>query len=253
MIRLQKIEKSFGGNPVLKQVDVSIAEGSVTALIGPSGSGKSTLLRCVNLLEVPDRGTLAIGPETVEFEPGKKLSRDQVQRVRKQTGMVFQNFQLFPHQTVMGNVMEGLLTVQKWPLDRARARAEELLKKVGMSEKADAWPANLSGGQQQRVAIARALAPAPRVLLCDEPTSALDPGLAAEVVDVLRQLATEGMTMLMATHDLRLAASVSREVVFLLDGVVVEAGESRSIFSRPADPRTATFISTLTQDAALGS
>ena len=164
--------------------------------------------------------------------------------------MVFQNFQLFPHQTVIGNVMEGLLTVQKWPLDRARARAEELLKKVGMAEKADAWPANLSGGQQQRVAIARALAPAPRVLLCDEPTSALDPGLAAEVVDVLRQLATEGMTMLMATHDLRLAASVSREVVFLLDGVVVESGESRAIFSHPADPRTATFISTLTQDAA---
>jgi cystine transport system ATP-binding protein len=249
MIRLQKIEKSFGGNLVLKQVDVSIAEGSVTALIGPSGSGKSTLLRCVNLLEVPDRGTLSIGPEIVEFEPGQKLARDQVQRVRKQTGMVFQNFQLFPHQTVIGNVMEGLLTVQKWPLDRARARAEELLKKVGMAEKADAWPANLSGGQQQRVAIARALAPAPRVLLCDEPTSALDPGLAAEVVDVLRQLATEGMTMLMATHDLRLAASVSREVVFLLDGVVVESGESRTLFSRPADPRTATFISTLTQDA----
>ncbi|AYD66332.1 amino acid ABC transporter ATP-binding protein [Achromobacter sp. LC458] len=249
MIRLQKIEKAFGGNPVLKAVDVSIAEGSVTALIGPSGSGKSTLLRCVNLLEVPDRGTLTLGPETVQFEPGVKLARDQVQRVRKQTGMVFQNFQLFPHQTVIGNVMEGLLTVQKWPLDKARARAEELLKKVGMAEKADAWPANLSGGQQQRVAIARALAPAPRVLLCDEPTSALDPGLAAEVVDVLRQLAAEGMTMLMATHDLRLAASVSREVVFLLDGVVVEAGESRTIFSRPEDPRTATFISTLTQDA----
>ncbi|HEY9271204.1 amino acid ABC transporter ATP-binding protein, partial [Achromobacter sp.] len=157
MIRLEKIEKAFGGNPVLKQVDVSIAEGSVTALIGPSGSGKSTLLRCVNLLEVPDRGTLEIGPETVQFEPGRKLSRDQVQRVRKQTGMVFQNFQLFPHQTVIGNVMEGLLTVQKWPLDRARARAEELLRKVGMLDKRDAWPANLSGGQQQRVAIARAL------------------------------------------------------------------------------------------------
>ncbi|WMD20433.1 amino acid ABC transporter ATP-binding protein [Achromobacter seleniivolatilans] len=248
MIRLEKIEKAFGGNPVLKQVDVSIAEGSVTALIGPSGSGKSTLLRCVNLLEVPDRGALIIGPETVQFEPGRKLARDQVQRVRKQTGMVFQNFQLFPHQTVIGNVMEGLLTVQKWPLDRARARAEELLRKVGMAEKADVWPATLSGGQQQRVAIARALAPAPRVLLCDEPTSALDPGLAAEVVDVLRQLATEGMTMLMATHDLRLAASVSREVVFLLDGTVVESGESRTIFTRPADPRTATFISTLTQD-----
>ncbi|MFY2842667.1 amino acid ABC transporter ATP-binding protein [Achromobacter ruhlandii] len=249
MIRLEKIEKSFGGNLVLKQVDVAIAEGSVTALIGPSGSGKSTLLRCVNLLEVPDRGTLEIGPERVEFEPGEKLSRDQVQRVRMQTGMVFQNFQLFPRQTVIGNVMEGLVTVQKWPADRARARAEELLRKVNMLDKAEAWPANLSGGQQQRVAIARALAPAPRVLLCDEPTSALDPGLAAEVVDVLRQLAAEGMTMLMATHDLRLAASVSREAVFLLDGNVVEAGASRDLFTRPRDPRTATFISTLTQDA----
>lgn len=249
MIRLEQIEKSFGGNLVLKQVDVAIAEGSVTALIGPSGSGKSTLLRCVNLLEVPDRGTLEIGPEQVHFEPGLKLSRDRVQRVRMQTGMVFQNFQLFPHQTVIGNVMEGLVTVQKWPADRARARAEELLRKVNMLDKAEAWPANLSGGQQQRVAIARALAPAPRVLLCDEPTSALDPGLAAEVVDVLRQLAAEGMTMLMATHDLRLAASVSREAVFLLDGNVVEAGASRDLFTRPRDPRTATFISTLTQDA----
>ena len=246
MIRLEKIEKAFGGNPVLKQVDVSIAEGSVTALIGPSGSGKSTLLRCVNLLEAPDRGTLVIGPETVAFEPGHKLARDQIQRVRMQTGMVFQNFQLFPHQTVIGNVMEGLLTVQKWPADRARARAEELLRKVGMLEKADAWPANLSGGQQQRAGDGHA----PRVLLCDEPTSALDPGLAAEVVDVLRQLAAEGMTMLMATHDLRLAASVSREVVFLLDGTVVESGDSRTLFTQPADPRTAAFISTLTQEAA---
>ncbi|MFG0233009.1 amino acid ABC transporter ATP-binding protein [Achromobacter sp. 413638] len=249
MIRLEKIEKAFGGNPVLKKVDVAIAEGSVTALIGPSGSGKSTLLRCVNLLETPDRGTLSIGPETVHFQPGQKLGREQVLRVRKQTGMVFQNFQLFPHQTVIGNVMEGLVTVQKWSADRARARAEELLRKVGMQDKADAWPANLSGGQQQRVAIARALAPAPRVLLCDEPTSALDPGLAAEVVEVLRQLAAEGMTMLMATHDLRLAASVSREVVFLLDGAVIESGSSRTVFTQPRDPRTAAFISTLTQEA----
>ena len=245
----EKIEKAFGGNPVLKKVDVAIAEGSVTALIGPSGSGKSTLLRCVNLLETPDRGTLSIGPKTVHFQPGQKLGREQVLRVRKQTGMVFQNFQLFPHQTVIGNVMEGLVTVQKWSADRARARAEELLRKVGMQDKADAWPANLSGGQQQRVAIARALAPAPRVLLCDEPTSALDPGLAAEVVEVLRQLAAEGMTMLMATHDLRLAASVSREVVFLLDGAVIESGSSKTVFTQPRDPRTAAFISTLTQEA----
>ena len=222
-----KIEKAFGGNPVLKKVDVAIAESSVTALIGPSGSGKSTLLRCVNLLETPDRGTLSIGPKTVHFQPGQKLGREQVLRVRKQTGMVFQNFQLFPHQTVIGNVMEGLVTVQKWSADRARARARGTAaqgRHAGQGRR-------LAGQSVRRPAAARghrrALAPAPRVLLCDEPTSALDPGLAAEVVEVLRQLAAEGMTMLMATHDLRLAASVSREVVFLLDGAVIESGSSR--------------------------
>jgi len=248
MIRLEQIDKHFGALHVLNRVNVALEEGSVTALIGPSGSGKSTLLRCVNLLEVPESGTLQIGDETVVFN-GQKLPREAVQRIRRQTGMVFQNFQLFPHQRVIANVMEGLLTVQKWPLDRARARAEELLKKVGMLEKAEAWPAMLSGGQQQRVAIARALAPSPRVLLCDEPTSALDPGLAAEVVEVLQQLAREGMTMLMATHDLRLAASVARNVVFLSEGNVVESGPSAEIFQRPADPRTQSFVSTFTQVA----
>jgi len=247
MISLTQIDKFFGGNHVLDKVDVAIAEGSVTALIGPSGSGKSTLLRCVNLLEIPESGTLRLGEETMQFEPRRRPDRDAIQRVRKQTGMVFQNFQLFPHQTVIDNVMEGLVTVQKWPRPRARERARELLAKVGMQDKADAWPLNLSGGQQQRVAIARALAPSPRVLLCDEPTSALDPGLAAEVVDVLKQLAGEGMTMLMATHDLRLAAAISREAVFLQNGRVVESGASADLFSRPRDPRTAAFISTLTQ------
>ncbi|MBV7482777.1 amino acid ABC transporter ATP-binding protein [Bordetella sp. BOR01] len=247
MISLTQIDKFFGDNHVLDKVDVAIAEGSVTALIGPSGSGKSTLLRCVNLLEIPEGGTLRLGNETMQFEPRRRPERDAIQRVRMQTGMVFQNFQLFPHQTVIDNVMEGLVTVQKWPKPRARERAQELLAKVGMQDKADAWPLNLSGGQQQRVAIARALAPSPRVLLCDEPTSALDPGLAAEVVDVLKQLATEGMTMLMATHDLRLAAAISREAVFLQEGRVVESGASSELFTRPRDPRTAAFISTLTQ------
>jgi len=247
MISLTQIDKFFGDNHVLDKVDVAIAEGSVTALIGPSGSGKSTLLRCVNLLEIPEGGTLQLGDQTLRFDPRHKPGRDAVQRVRKQTGMVFQNFQLFPHQTALDNVMEGLVTVQKWPRPRARERALELLAKVGMRDKADAWPLNLSGGQQQRVAIARALAPSPRVLLCDEPTSALDPGLAAEVVEVLKQLAGEGMTMLMATHDLRLAAAISREAVFLQDGRVVESGASADLFSHPRDPRTAAFISTLTQ------
>lgn len=250
MIRLGQITKSFGDNQVLRDISLDINEGRVTALIGPSGSGKSTLLRCVNLLETPDSGTLQIGDASVSFLPGQRLSRHAVQSIRMQTGMVFQNFQLFPHQSALANVMEGLVTVKKWPLERARERAFELLDKVGMRDKADAWPTSLSGGQQQRVAIARALAPSPRVLLCDEPTSALDPGLAAEVVEVLRQLAKEGMTMLMATHDLRLAAHVASETVFLQDGVIVEAGSSQAIFSDPQDLRTRQFIATLTTQTA---
>jgi len=249
MIRLQDISKTFDGLQVLHGVSVDIPEGSVTALIGPSGSGKSTLLRCVNLLEVPEAGELQLGDETVRFRAGAPPPREAVQRVRRQTGMVFQNFQLFPHQTALENVMEGLVTVQKWDRPRARQRALALLDKVGMAAKADAWPATLSGGQQQRVAIARALAPSPRVLLCDEPTSALDPTLAVEVVDVLRRLAGEGMTMLMATHDLRLAASISQQVVFLENGEVVESGAPRPLFTAPADPRTAAFVATLTQSA----
>ncbi|WP_042303472.1 amino acid ABC transporter ATP-binding protein [Paraburkholderia kururiensis] len=247
MIRLEKIEKYFGDHQVLKPVDLTLEQGTVTALIGPSGSGKSTLLRCVNLLEIPDAGTLEAGDERIAFTRGGKPAREAVLRVRRRTGMVFQNFQLFPHLRVIENVMEGLITVQKWDRERARQRALDLLAKVGIDHKADAWPMTLSGGQQQRVAIARALAPSPDVLLCDEPTSALDPGLAAEVVDVLRQLAREGMTMLIATHDLRLAASIARSVVFLQGGAVVEAGAARDVFTRPREAETARFVSTLTQ------
>ena len=249
MIALTGIEKRFGHVAVLKGVDLALAEGTVTALIGPSGSGKSTLLRCVNLLEVPDRGAVAVGDTRLVFSPGVRLDRADVLRLRRQTGMVFQNFQLFPHRTVLDNVIEGLLTVLRWPRERARARGQDLLEKVGMAHKADAWPATLSGGQQQRVAIARALAPSPRVLLCDEPTSALDPRLAGEVVDVLRRLATEGMTMLMATHDLRLAASVAGHVMFLDEGTIVEAGGPADLFGRPSDPRTAAFVADLTSGA----
>ncbi|BDC37804.1 amino acid ABC transporter ATP-binding protein, PAAT family [Burkholderia sp. YR290] len=247
MIRLEKIEKYFGDHRVLNSVDLALAQGNVTALIGPSGSGKSTLLRCVNLLEIPEAGSLELGDQRIQFSRTEKPSKEAVLAMRRRTGMVFQNFQLFPHRTVIENVMEGLLTVQKWDRERARVRALELLEKVGIAHKADAWPVTLSGGQQQRVAIARALAPSPEVLLCDEPTSALDPGLAAEVVEVLRQLAKEGMTMLMATHDLRLAASIARNVVFLSNGSIVEQGHSRDIFTRPQQPETASFVSTLTQ------
>lgn len=246
MIRLSAIDKYFGAHHVLKGIDLTIAEGSVTALIGPSGSGKSTLLRCVNLLEQPQAGRVQVGETSIDFHGHGQPDRQRLQALRRQTGMVFQNFQLFPHRTVLDNVMEGLLTVQKWDRTRARTRALELLEKVGMRHKADAWPNTLSGGQQQRVAIARALAPSPRVLLCDEPTSALDPELSGEVVEVLRQLAAEGMTMLMATHDLRLAASLAHEVVFLENGAVVEQGSPQQIFRSPSHPRTVDFVSTLT-------
>ena len=249
MIGLTDIEKRFGDNLVLKGVTVAIEEGSVTALVGPSGGGKSTLLRCINLLEIPTSGTVRIGDETLEFRPGIKVATRDIRRLRLQTGMVFQNFQLFPHRTAIENVMEGLVTVLKWPVERARERAMALLEKVGMAHKADAWPATLSGGQQQRVAIARALAPSPKVLLCDEPTSALDPELAQEVVDVLGQLASEGTTMVMATHDLRLASKIAQEVVFLDAGVVVEKGPASVVFSTPEHQRTKRFIATLKQEA----
>jgi cystine transport system ATP-binding protein len=166
--------------------------------------------------------------------------------------MVFQNFQLFPHRTAIENVMEGLTTVLKWPVERARERALALLEKVGMGHKVDAWPATLSGGQQQRVAIARALAPSPKVLLCDEPTSALDPELAQEVVDVLGQLASEGTTMVMATHDLRLASKIANEVVFLEAGLVVESGQAASLFANPQRERTRRFIATLRHEQESG-
>jgi len=252
MIALTDIHKHFGELHVLKGTSIIVPEGGVTALIGASGSGKSTLLRCVNLLEMPQSGRVAIDDAVIDFVPGGKVPREAVLRLRRKTGMVFQNFQLFPHLSAVENVMEGLVTVLKWPREKARGRALELLEKVGMTAKADAWPANLSGGQQQRVAIARALAPAPKVLLCDEPTSALDPQLAGEVVEVLAQLARDGTTMLMATHDLRLAATIASNVVFLDAGEIVEAGPARQVFSAPVDERTKRFISTLTAQVSLG-
>ena len=246
MIRLSGIHKRFGDNLVLRGVDLDVAEGHVTALIGPSGSGKSTLLRTANLLEIPEAGTIEIGEHRLVFEKGVRPPQAGILGIRRQTGMVFQNFQLFPHRSVVANVMEGLVTVWKWPADKARRHAMELLKKVGMSNKAEAWPATLSGGQQQRVAIARAIAASPTLLLCDEPTSALDPELAAEVVEVLSSLAAEGMTMLMATHDLRLADRIAHQVAFLEEGGIVEQGSPERMFRHPSDPRTVRFVRTLT-------
>lgn len=245
MIELKNIVKSFDDVVILNDINVKIAEGTVTALVGPSGGGKSTLLRCINLLEIPTSGTLVLGGQSITLDPDHKPSWQAIQSIRRQTGMVFQNFQLFPHQTAIQNVMEGLVTVLKWPKAKAQERAMELLTKVGMVHKADAWPATLSGGQQQRIAIARALAPSPRVLLCDEPTSALDPELASEVVDVLSKLAKEGTTMVIATHDLRLASKIAQNVVFLESGNIIETGSAQDVFVHPARERTKQFVATI--------
>lgn len=245
MIELSHIVKRFGEAVILDDISLTFPEGSVTALVGPSGGGKSTLLRSINLLELPTSGSVQVGDDRVEFAPERKAPWAAIQKIRCETGMVFQNFQLFPHRTAIENVMEGLLVVQKWPREKARARAVELLTKVGMAHKADAWPANLSGGQQQRVAIARALAPSPKVLLCDEPTSALDPELAGEVVDVLSKLASEGTTMVIATHDLRLASRIANQVVFLEAGQIVEMGAADQIFRDPQRERTRRFVSSI--------
>ncbi|KPF46516.1 amino acid ABC transporter ATP-binding protein [Rhizobium sp. AAP43] len=245
MITLSHIIKRFGEATILNDISLTAPEGSVTALVGPSGGGKSTLLRSINLLEQPTSGAVQIGDARIEFQPGRKVAFAEIQKVRCETGMVFQNFQLFPHRTAIENVIEGLITVQKWPREKAKIRAIELLTKVGMAHKADAWPAELSGGQQQRVAIARALAPSPKVLLCDEPTSALDPELAGEVVDVLSQLASEGTTMVIATHDLRLASKIAHQVVFLEAGQIVETGNAEQIFRDPQRERTKRFVSSI--------
>ncbi len=245
MIRLTGIEKAFGSTVVLHGVDLEVKEGTVTALIGPSGGGKSTLLRCVNLLERPRAGRLELGDLTVVFHGDHPVAREQLHEVRQRTGTVFQAFHLFPHRTALGNVIEGLLTVQKRPRQEAEARGRALLDRVGLLAKQDAYPGQLSGGQQQRVAIARALAGNPRVLLCDEPTSALDPELAREVVEVLTSLARDGITMIVATHDLRLAANVAGQVAFLESGRVVELGTSEQVLRNPMISRTREFVSSI--------
>ncbi|WP_421695210.1 amino acid ABC transporter ATP-binding protein [Aestuariivirga sp.] len=252
MIEISRLVKRFGAHTVLNGIDLTFREGTVTALVGPSGGGKSTLLRSVNLLEIPTSGRVKIGDAAIEFTEGRRVAFSEIQKLRRQTGMVFQNFQLFPHRTAIGNVMEPLVTVLKWPRERAVSRAEELLAKVGMAHKRDAWPSELSGGQQQRVAIARALAPSPRVLLCDEPTSALDPELAGEVIEVLAGLAREGTTMIIATHDLRLALQIAEEAVFLEAGEIVEKGKAAVIFTAPARERTQRFIASLTHEKGAG-
>jgi len=245
LVRAAGIHKSFGDHHVLRGVDLEVGAGTTTAIIGPSGSGKTTILRSLNVLERPDAGTIRIDDVEVDFAtlPAKGSSaRQQITALRAQSGMVFQAHNLFPHKTVIQNVIEGPVQVQKRPLDEAVDEAKALLDQVGLSDKADQHPFQLSGGQQQRVGIARALALKPRVMLFDEPTSALDPELVGEVLSVIKDLAAEGWTTVLVTHEIRFAEHVADQVVFLDGGVVVERGPSAQVIGDPREERTQQFL-----------
>jgi len=247
-LELVDIYKAYGKLEVLKGVSLTAKDGDVISILGSSGSGKSTLLRCINLLEHPDKGGIVIGGEELQLKPNKSgeleaTSRRQLERMRSRIGFVFQNFNLWPHKTILSNITEAPINVLKQPKEQAIARAEELLKKVGLFEKRYAYPGNLSGGQQQRVAIARALAMDPQVLLFDEPTSALDPELVNEVLSVMRELADEGRTMLIVTHEMRFAREVSSQVVFLHQGQIEEIGPPEQVFDNPTSQRVRDFMS----------
>ncbi|EHS56339.1 amino acid ABC transporter ATP-binding protein [Paenibacillus kribbensis] len=249
MIQIRNIHKSFGSLEVLKGVNVTLDKGKVLVIIGPSGSGKTTLLRCLNLLEVPDQGEIQLGDIALNFATGTKLRQESILALRKRTGMVFQSYNLFPHMTAVQNVMEGQVTVQKKNKDEARKRALELLQKVGLADKAESYPHQLSGGQQQRVGIARAMAVEPEVLLFDEPTSALDPELVGEVLKVMKQLAAEGMTMVIVTHEMKFAAEVADHVILMDQGVIVEQGTPHDVLEHPTSSRAIQFLNRLSGEA----
>jgi polar amino acid transport system ATP-binding protein len=236
ILKVMGLEKSFGDLKVLKGINFEVQKGEVIVVIGASGSGKSTLLRCINRLEEPSGGRIFIHSEEITGRTAK------LHRLRRDIGMVFQHFHLFPHMTVIGNVMEGPRTVLKLPKKECEGRARELLSKVGLADKADEKPATLSGGQQQRVAIARALAMKPQIMLFDEVTSALDPELVGEVLGVMRTLAEEGMTMIVVTHEMGFAERVADRVVFMDEGIILEEGTPSEIFKSPKEERTKTFL-----------
>jgi len=238
VIQASKLNKYFGEKHVLKDIDFSVRRREVVALIGPSGSGKSTLIRCLNGLEKATSGEIFIHGE--KLDPNASVK--QLSSIRRELGMVFQNFNLFPHMTVLQNVTQAPLLVRKMPKDQAVALGEKLLAKVGLSEKRDVYPNRLSGGQKQRVAIARALAMQPRALLFDEPTSALDPELVGEVLKVMKDLAYEGSTMVVVTHEMQFARDVSDRVVFMSEGSIVEQGDPEELFRHPKEKRTQLFL-----------
>lgn len=246
MIKVENVYKSFGSLQVLKNISVSVSKGEVVCVIGPSGSGKSTLLRSLNHLERITSGRIYIDGELVDERiDGKdslKITHKRISEVCAQLGMVFQRFNLFPHMTVLENVIEAPVTVKKEPRDQAVEYAMSLLRKVGLEDKRDEYPSRLSGGQQQRVAIARALAMRPKIMLFDEPTSALDPELVGEVLEVMKELAKEGMTMLIVTHEMGFAREVANRVIFMDKGEIMEEGIPSEIFSCPKHERTKAFL-----------
>ena len=235
MISIKGLYKAFGDNLVLKGIDLEVADKEVVVIIGPSGSGKSTLLRSINYLDVPSKGKISID--------GKELSAADINRVRAEVGMVFQSFNLFPHMTVLDNITLAPRKVRKTAREEAEKDARMLLEKVGLADKAEAYPEQLSGGQQQRVAIARALAMKPRLMLFDEPTSALDPEMVKEVLDVMRSLAAEGMTMVIVTHEMGFAREVGDRLLFVDDGRIIEQGVPKEVFEHPKEERTKNFLS----------
>ena len=235
MISIKGLYKAFGDNLVLKGIDLEVADKEVVVIIGPSGSGKSTLLRSINYLDVPSKGKISID--------GKELSSADINRVRAEVGMVFQRFNLFPHMTVLDNITLAPRKVRKTAREEAEKDARMLLEKVGLADKAEAYPEQLSGGQQQRVAIARALAMKPRLMLFDEPTSALDPEMVKEVLDVMRSLANEGMTMVIVTHEMGFAREVGDRLLFVDDGRIIEQGKPKEVFEHPKEERTKNFLS----------
>lgn len=242
MFELKGIRKSFGGTEVLHGVDLSVAAGDVVAILGPSGSGKTTLLRCANFLERADVGRMVFDGEERDIP---RATAKQIANVRRKTAFVFQDYNLFRNRTVLGNVMEGLVTARMMPKNVAREKAVACLEHVGMADRLDAYPVQLSGGQQQRVAIARAMATDPEIVFFDEPTSALDPELTAEVLSVMRRLADEGMTMIVVTHEMGFARNVADRVVFMEDGRIVAQAPAHEFFDSPANERVCAFLRTV--------
>ncbi|MBQ3965210.1 MAG: amino acid ABC transporter ATP-binding protein [Treponema sp.] len=239
MLKVSNVRKSFGKNEILKGVDLTVEKGDVVVILGPSGSGKTTLLRTIDFLETADDGQLEFDEIKTSLAHAHKKT---ILNVRRKTGFVYQNYNLFTNKTALENVMEGLVTARKVPKEEARAIAEKALEKVGLLERKDFYPSQLSGGQQQRVGIARAIAPNPDVVLFDEPTSALDPELVGEVLGVIKELAKEGTTMIVVTHEMSFAEEVASQVVFMDGGIVVEKGSSRDIFNNPKEERTRQFL-----------